>query len=621
MRLLNASTLRLEEFPSQTPPYAILSHTWGDEEISFQDIQTASSNGSNVKVGLDKIKKACIEALTRSLQYVWVDTCCIDKSSSAELSEAINSMFRWYKEANCCFAYLADVNGLRDFSRSRWFERGWTLQELLAPAQVIFFNRDWVILGTKYELAKVVSDVAGIRSRYLVEPSSDVRHASIAERMYWASRRMTTRVEDIAYCLMGIFDVNMPLLYGEGERAFTRLQIAIMANSEDQSIFAWDDNQRHAMVRIDNGARLLACSPAEFLWCGGKIEPFDGRLSSLPYTLTNTGLHIQLPLYNRGDTAWAVLRCRPLNDFSHAYAIGLRRLPDGSYERALYNTELVDYRLWRRYSVKSIHVRLGSLSSRFLTKPHWSFVFRHLPRGFEISDVYPELLQLNEREILGASLIGKKIHWIEKALLVRLKSKEQGSFLVVLPSIRSRIGDRIPNVLITTMPKGKKLAKLADKWGEYHPGKTVATSSGEFRLTVEDYPEMVLWRNVFVIDIYLEELQPVYINSSSLAKLMKALTSCFTFLVLGTLNGRPTRQARIWLYRRNVVADVVTNISEVFPDLALIVALLLPLALPLPLWAVVSLVFLFLCQVLWPLLLWFRTQFELRALPEIRYFT
>ncbi|KAF7523757.1 hypothetical protein G7054_g11674 [Neopestalotiopsis clavispora] len=531
MRLLNASTLRLEEFSSQCPPYAILSHTWGSEEISFQDINTASSNGSNAKAGLDKIKKACVEALRRSLQYVWVDTCCIDKSSSAELSEAINSMFRWYKEAECCFAYLADVNGHGDISQSRWFERGWTLQELLAPARVIFFTRDWRVLGTKHDLVQTISDATGIRSSYLLKPASYVREASIAERMHWAARRMTTRVEDLAYCLMGIFDVNMPLLYGEGGRAFTRLQIAIMANSEDQSIFAWEDNQLHTRLPISR-ARLFAASPAEFSWCGGKIEPFYGRLSFLPYTLTNTGLHIQIPLYTRGNTAWAVLRCRPLNNHSHAYAIALRRLPDGTYERVLPNTLLVDYRLWRRYKVKSIHIRLDPLVRKSIRQPRWSFVFRHLPDGFEISEVYPKDTWFDERQVSAAGTYDYPDLWNNDTRLAKLKSEDQGSFLVILRTVRSRMGDRLPDILITTLPEEQTLAELAGVWKEFQRKKTVILPEG-LRLTVEDYPEMVLWQDIFVIDIHLEENQLRHIRLFTKENLMKLLPNCFTFVAFG----------------------------------------------------------------------------------------
>ena len=154
MRLLHTSTLKLEEFiGSNIPPYAILSHTWGIEEVSFQDMQ---GSGAMEKVGYEKISRCCEKAATGGFEYAWVDTCCIDKSSSSELSEAINSMYRWYRNAEVCYVSLSDVphdyESLDLFKRSRWFTRGWTLQELIAPSMVIFFDSDWEEIGTKSSL-------------------------------------------------------------------------------------------------------------------------------------------------------------------------------------------------------------------------------------------------------------------------------------------------------------------------------------------------------------------------------------------------------------------------------------------------------------------------------------
>lgn len=146
MRLLHAGTLTLHEFsPNRIPPYAILSHTWEDDEITLQELDSGAGKG---KTGYSKITNFCGQARTAGLEYCWVDTCCIDKTSSTELSEAINSMYRWYRDALVCYAYLADVtanespgNEDSSFRKSRWFTRGWTLQELIAPASVVFFRR------------------------------------------------------------------------------------------------------------------------------------------------------------------------------------------------------------------------------------------------------------------------------------------------------------------------------------------------------------------------------------------------------------------------------------------------------------------------------------------------
>jgi hypothetical protein len=199
-------------------------------------------------------------------QFGRTDTVCIDKKSSTELSEAINSMYRWYQKDSECYAYLNDVGceavdvqnfeiagggiwvgdpSLRDtvelqFRSSKWFTRGWTLQELTAPRILLFVDKDWTgIFGNKHSLGSLLSDVTGIDEQQLHETGIS-RRPSVAERMSWASWRECSRAEDIAYCLLGIFKVNMPLLYGEGgEMAFRRLQLEIMKDSSDEFIFAW----------------------------------------------------------------------------------------------------------------------------------------------------------------------------------------------------------------------------------------------------------------------------------------------------------------------------------------------------------------------------------------------
>jgi hypothetical protein len=135
-------------------------------------------------------------------------------------------MYRWYQESQVCYAYLCDVpagdvvggDQLSDFRNSQWFTRGWTLQELLAPNMIIFFDKAWGEIGTKASLSKPIKVITGIDDLY------NFRSASVAQKMSWAARRKTTRVEDRAYSLMGIFNIHMPTLYGEGERAFLRLQ-------------------------------------------------------------------------------------------------------------------------------------------------------------------------------------------------------------------------------------------------------------------------------------------------------------------------------------------------------------------------------------------------------------
>jgi hypothetical protein len=238
MRLINTATLKLEgPYMGSLPPYAILSHTWGDEELSLQ--QYTASEPHAQSNGFQKILSASAQAARDGLQYLWVDTVCIDKTSSAELSEAINSMFSWYLKAEACYVYLEDFD--RDLEKCRWFTRGWTLQELLAPSayQMTFFDSNWKSIGTKLTLRAQISEATLIDQACLTKDRS-VWTFSVADRMSWVSRRETTRPEDIAYCLLGLFRVNMPLLYGEGaQRAFLRLQYEILQGTNDQTIFAW----------------------------------------------------------------------------------------------------------------------------------------------------------------------------------------------------------------------------------------------------------------------------------------------------------------------------------------------------------------------------------------------
>lgn len=319
MRLINVSTRELEEFYDEAiPQYAILSHTWGPEEVTYQDYISASFNQDSDtyepnKAGYLKIRYTCAQAHKEGLNYVWIDTCCIDKKSSAELTEAINSMYAWYERAVNCYAYLSDfildepsgsIGELQHeseksflstlFRQSRWFTRGWTLQELLAPRQLCFYSARWVPLGRRRDLAKLIAGATGIDTATLKRHGSsfDRRKYDIATRMSWAAGRKTARREDIAYCLLGLFDVNMPLLYGEGGKAFVRLQEEIIKHDADHSIFAWADDS----ATMSSNHDLLADSPD----CFRGLQDFwldtyrMGRLTA--HMIGNTGLVITLPI-------------------------------------------------------------------------------------------------------------------------------------------------------------------------------------------------------------------------------------------------------------------------------------------------------------------------------------
>lgn len=327
MRLINSKSLQFEEFEgSDIPKYAILSHRWQKEEVLFKDIEHGTASKKN---GYHKFLKLCQLAEQDGIEYAWMDTCCIDKTSSAELSEAINSMYKWYQNAQIAYAYLYDVTSihqfhsdshskwgghggpatrggsapfdskfLQDFYFSEWFTRSWTLQELIAPSVMKFYNSDWQIIGTKLSLCGALSYATSIPSK-LIKNESVLDDYAIAQRMSWAAQRKATRVEDIAYSLMGIFDVNMPMLYGEGEKAFFRLQEEILKVSEDDSILLFTAKNMGMLARcpsdfschlqpIDHDLRLDVKPFGEFDTAGLKrgVSKTPGMISISPAGLT-----------------------------------------------------------------------------------------------------------------------------------------------------------------------------------------------------------------------------------------------------------------------------------------------------------------------------------------------
>lgn len=309
IRLINTMTLKMSDFTGEVPEYAILSHTWIDnEEVSFQEFTGIFKDLDRplvMKSGYRKILETCKKAKSHGFQYVWIDTCCIDKTSSAELSEAINSMFQWYQNAKLCYVYLVDVpelcNGIEAFKSCRWFTRGWCLQELLAPSDLRFYNQTWSYIGSKLGLKHTISDITGIDEAVL-DGTCLLHTLPIAQRMSWAAKRITTRVEDIAYCLLGIFGIAMPLLYGEGEKAYLRLQEEIIRRSDDLSIFCHIGETVHG-VDNDSDKRiryrdLFSRSPKAFASCGDIIFVASRSISSRSisrrsFEMTNVGLHFK----------------------------------------------------------------------------------------------------------------------------------------------------------------------------------------------------------------------------------------------------------------------------------------------------------------------------------------
>ncbi|EJT73646.1 hypothetical protein GGTG_07502 [Gaeumannomyces tritici R3-111a-1] len=391
IRLINTETLRMKMFVgASVPPYAILSHTWvEDEEVSFQEMSLVHPAGASdinagtrncactchcsccrpgsdsdptvaaikAKSGYDKIVRTCRLAKDREIGYAWVDTCCIDKTSSAELTEAINAMYQWYSSAVECYALLTDLQPFVAYSEHgdeiggldkalegcRWFTRGWCLQELIAPKELLFFNREWRGVGSKLLLREAIEKITGI-SKDAFNHKQDLRHYSAATKMFWASKRTTTRTEDMAYCLVGLFGINMPLLYGEGAKAFQRLQEEILRRSDDLSIFCWSPPVNEVVVPEQSTRTcrdLLAPSPAEFglsRWTDPELQSFDNGLAK--FSVTNKGLLVQggrlAPIpKTQGSYYSLALKCRhrQLNTGWMTAVLNLRWIGPSRYER------------------------------------------------------------------------------------------------------------------------------------------------------------------------------------------------------------------------------------------------------------------------------------------------
>ncbi|KAL9093973.1 MAG: hypothetical protein Q9165_003643 [Trypethelium subeluteriae] len=281
----------------EAPRYAILSHTWGDEsqEVQFEDIVEGTGRD---KDGYRKIEFCNEQASRDGLNYFWVDSCCIRKSSDAELSEAINSMYRWYARAARCYVYLSDVSTRKRkragqttqttwepaFYESRWFTRGWTLQELLAPNSVEFFSREGERLGDKGSLDRQLHAITGIALPAL--QGAPLSHIGIDERFDWARNRQTKREEDWAYCLLGIFGVSMPLVYGEGrDKATVRLKREIQGTPEE-SIQDIKHGLEHLLERLPVA----------------KDAPFNSFAKQHePYCLQTTRVDLLQEIYNWAD--------------------------------------------------------------------------------------------------------------------------------------------------------------------------------------------------------------------------------------------------------------------------------------------------------------------------------
>ncbi|KAF3047357.1 hypothetical protein E8E11_007658 [Didymella keratinophila] len=488
MRLINTKTLLFEEFDyPETPSYAILSHTWTKNEVLYADFP-ACSELPGKELGYAKIYNACKRALDAGIDYCWVDTCCIDKKDHSELSEAINSMYNWYKESKVCYAYLSDVISGEDvakegssFARSKWFKRGWTLQELLAPHSVIFFASDWRRIGRKRELAPTLSNITRIPLDYL-QGKEEIQKASVAQRMSWVSRRETTKPEDRAYCLMGLFGIHMPPLYGEREpAAFKRLQLEILKDSDDTSIFAWACDTDHELKKSTTGEAREKPKSSIFgaLTDSPELLPLTyrtyGLLARSPVCFDNSSniIRAELPLakgYSRGIRTPLVINnkglhlCLPLREQDPGRAIALssdKQMVLGCQSRPGSHVTL-DLRDVSKNGGRFVRVNARELGQISKDSIQDDFVYRKISTETRVFNAVG-MLSLSDH--------------IQSAQATTITDFEGGD---KLRSLR-----RNPNLIKTTMAQSKELLPGNHADADQTPAHNMETTEGADTASVE----------------------------------------------------------------------------------------------------------------------------------------
>ena len=435
----------LEFADDESTKYAILSHRWIDptevdyeEMVDLAKMEIEERDEIRQRLGYKKILASCEQAKADGYEWLWVDTCCIDKRSSAELSEAINSMYRWYENSTLCYAYLHDVAGPSFPTASdhekypnsngwpEWFSRGWTLQEMIAPSNVQFFDKDWQPIGDKRTLSSILEGITRVPRHILTNGFSSYRPC-VAQIISWAADRTTTRVEDRAYSLIGLLDVNMPMLYGEGKKAFHRLQLEVIRTSNDQSIFAWGYNRgedgRTGSILADDPSFFEDCDEMELMDPDKFIQDLkDDFAEELPSM--DDDCFGMFPITNRGIQIWMLL-CPYFGSRSVFQAwLPCRSIPSGppvTINLALWNCNYYRYfaspmDVERTFQFRQVYLRYQDTHREVTFEIDDSAI---IANGFTCPNMDPSELTENMLTPTGAS-----------SLCVRVYSDGQASFAV-----------------------------------------------------------------------------------------------------------------------------------------------------------------------------------------------
>ncbi|KAI1124228.1 heterokaryon incompatibility protein-domain-containing protein [Nemania abortiva] len=408
--------------------YAILSHTWGwqDEktgkwahqvdEITYNECQNFSNpfDGSlnpDKQKAYQKIYYTCSHALDLGCDYVWIDSCCIDKSDSAELTESINSMFRWYSEAEVCLVYLVDSYSCarapcrrlytKDDTPCRWFSRCWTLQELLASRKLVFYDSQWNLISklqkqdsNKKNFEREISKITKINAEAFLG-RVPLWQYSVEAKMSWAASRKARRPEDIAYSLLGLFDIHMPLIYGEGAgAAFQRLQLEIIKSTPDLSIFAWHTEEPDQDGQL---CSALANSPSQFRF----HRRICRVIPEMHHTMTNKGIQMtsvvhRVPTPN-GEKY--ILCLEDEEKSSNKTGIFLRKTGYNVFQRT--GNQLAEIKNLKKYPSTHRFTFYITCSPQHNPQPlSLDINSIHVPSEYQVDDVIPEACWDCENRVL-----------------------------------------------------------------------------------------------------------------------------------------------------------------------------------------------------------------------------